>query len=214
MENGKIYPAMIAVLKDTGAITKDKKNQQQGYSFRGIDDVYNTLHPLFAKHGIFVSTEVSNVSREERATKSGGVLLYTTLDLKVSFYAEDGSNVSTITRGEAMDSADKSTNKAMSAALKYAIMQTFLIPTEELIDADATTPEPTAPEPKKTEQPQKQDIPAGDMKYFMDSLNKAKDMKEMMNLWNQHLKFAWTPAQEEEIKAKFGIRKNELKGAA
>jgi hypothetical protein len=39
-------------------------------------------------------------------------------------------------------------------------------------------------------------------------------MTELMKLWNQHLKFAWTPAQEEEIKAKFGIRKNELKGAA
>jgi hypothetical protein len=113
-----------------------------------------------------------------------------------------------------MDSADKSTNKAMSAALKYAIMQTFLVPTEELQDADATTPDP-APKPEQPKsQPQKQDIPAGDMKFFVNALNTAKDMAELMSLWQQHLKFAWSPAQEEEIKAKFGIRKNEMKGAA
>lgn len=68
------------------------------------------------------------------------------------------------------------------------------------------------PQPQKTNQPQKQEIPAGDMKFFMESLSKANDMTELMKLWNQHLKFAWTVAQEEEIKAKFGIRKNELKG--
>jgi hypothetical protein len=143
-----IHEALTAIMADCGAIAKGRKNQQQGYSFRGIDDLYNAIHPLFAKHGVFVTSEVIERHREERQTQRGGLLLYTTLRVKFTFYASDGSSVSSITEGEAMDSADKSTNKAMSAALKYCLMQMLLIPTEELKDADAVTPEP-APKPKQ-----------------------------------------------------------------
>jgi hypothetical protein len=38
-----------------------------------------------------------------------------------------------------MDSGDKATNKAMSAAYKYAAFQAFSIPTESDNDADAST---------------------------------------------------------------------------
>ena len=44
-----------------------------------------------------------------------------------------------------MDSGDKASNKAMSAAFKYACFQTFCIPTEEMRDPDAETPPPSAP---------------------------------------------------------------------
>lgn len=44
-----------------------------------------------------------------------------------------------------MDTADKSTNKAMSAAYKYLCLQLFCIPTEGDNDADATTLEPVTP---------------------------------------------------------------------
>ena len=46
-----------------------------------------------------------------------------------------------------MDGGDKATNKAMSAAYKYALLQTFAIPTEGDNDADATTHE-VAPSPE------------------------------------------------------------------
>jgi hypothetical protein len=41
--------------------------------------------------------------------------------------------------GEAMDSGDKSANKAMSAAQKYALLQVFCIPTEEPKDTENET---------------------------------------------------------------------------
>jgi len=143
MENGLIYGKMLGVLKDITHISKDKKNAAQGFNFRGIDQVMNELHGLFAKHGIFVTSKVLNATREDRLTKSGGGLIYSILDLKVTFYAEDGSHVSSTTRGEAMDSADKATNKAMSVALKYALLQAFMIPTEEMKDPDKETPPPS-----------------------------------------------------------------------
>lgn len=136
METKLIYSKMIAILQDVGAIGKNKKNEQQGYKFRGIDDMYNALHPLFSSHGVFITSEVLESKREDRLTKSGGTLIYTIIKVKFSFTAEDGSEVASIIEGEAMDSGDKSTNKALSTALKYALMQMFLIPTDEKIDTE------------------------------------------------------------------------------
>jgi hypothetical protein len=40
-----------------------------------------------------------------------------------------------------MDSGDKASNKAASAALKYALLQLFMIPTEEEKDTEFQSPE-------------------------------------------------------------------------
>lgn len=138
---GKIYQLIPKVSMEIGAVTKDGKNQQQGYKFRGIDAVMTAVHGPMMKNGIFCTTEVSEWSQQERESRGGGALFYTSLKMKVTFHADDGSSVSTTTWGEAMDSADKSSNKAMSAALKYALFQTFMIPTEETEDADSITHE-------------------------------------------------------------------------
>ena len=138
----KIYHCINAVQKELSAtgITKDRKNQQQGYQFRGIDDVFNALSPLLAAHGLLVLPRMLSRQCEERATKSGGTLFYTTVEAEFDFVAvEDGSKHVVKTYGEAMDSADKSTNKAMSAAYKYAAFLAFAIPTEGDNDADAHT---------------------------------------------------------------------------
>lgn len=140
----QIFKKILTIMNDIEAIGKNKTNTMQNYKFRGIDDMYNALHPLFAKHGVFISSEVLHGEREERQTAKGGVLIYSVIDVKFTFYAEDGSNVSSIIKGEAMDSGDKATNKAISTALKYALMQMFMIPTEEKIDTEYESPEPIA----------------------------------------------------------------------
>ena len=150
IEPGKIYQSIINIMNETEAISKARTNPQQGYKFRGIDDIYNALHSLFAKHGVFITSEVISENREERQTAKGGILLYSILTVKFLFLASDGSSVSCTTKGEAMDSGDKATNKAMSAALKYALMQMLLIPTEEEKDTEANTPQPQPiPAPKE-----------------------------------------------------------------
>lgn len=119
-------------------IAKARKNQQQGYSFRGIDDVYNALSSQLAKHGLVILPRVLSRELTERTTAKGGVLFNIVVEVEFDFVAaEDGSTHTIKTFGEAMDSADKATNKAMSAAYKYAAMQTFCIPTEGDNDADA-----------------------------------------------------------------------------
>lgn len=140
-----IYKLLPQAAAKVGAITKEKRNAQQGFNFRGIDDVLNAVHPVFAELGITPVPQVIAAQREERTTKTGNNLIYTILSVAVYFYAPDGTSVKAIVQGEAMDSADKSSNKAMSAAYKYACFQVLSIPTEEMEDADATTPEPSKP---------------------------------------------------------------------
>lgn len=141
----KVYQAINAVQAELSkdGITKSRRNQQQGYNFRGIDDVYNALSPLLAKHGLCIMPRILTRDVQERTTKSGSVLFYVTVEAEFDFVAaEDGSKHTVRTYGEAMDSGDKATNKAMSAAYKYAAFQAFAIPTEGDNDADAQTHEP------------------------------------------------------------------------
>jgi hypothetical protein len=123
-------------------ITKDKRNQQQGYAFRGIDDVFNALSPIMSRHGLAMLPRVLSRTVTERSSAQGKTLFYVVVDVEFDLVcAEDGSAHVIRTYGEAMDSADKATNKAMSAAYKYAALQAFCIPTEGDNDADATTHE-------------------------------------------------------------------------
>ena len=136
-----VYKAINAVqgaLSKTG-ITKDRTNTQgAGYKFRGIDDVYNAIAPLLSEHGLCILPRVLSRQCEERTSKNGGALFYVTVEAEFDFVsAEDGSVHTVKTFGEAMDSGDKATNKAMSAAYKYAAFQAFSIPTESDNDADA-----------------------------------------------------------------------------
>lgn len=136
----KIYGAIIAVMRDCGSIGKDRQTSGfASFKFRGIDDVYNALHPVMSLHGVFCVPEVLETTREERANAKGTVMAYVTAKVRFTFYAEDGSSVHCVTVGEAMDSGDKALPKAQSIAMKYAMFQTFCIPTEEMPDPDAET---------------------------------------------------------------------------
>ena len=135
----KSINAIQAALAKEG-ITKSHKNAQQGYSFRGVDDVYNALAPLLAEHRLCILPRMLGRTVTERATKTGGALFYVTVEAEYDFVSShDGSKHTVKTFGEAMDSADKATNKAMSAAYKYACIQAFSIPTAGDNDADAQT---------------------------------------------------------------------------
>lgn len=139
-----VYTAIarvMAQLAKTG-IGKDRRNEQQNYKFRGIDDMYNALAPMLAAEGLMILPRLLSRDVTERTTAKGGVLFYVVVVMEFDFVSSnDGSTHTVRMAGEAMDSGDKATNKAMSAAYKYACMQAFCIPTEGDNDADATTHE-------------------------------------------------------------------------
>lgn len=150
---GRIHTLIPKIMAEVGAIEKSRRNPQQGYAFRGIDDCLGAFQSLFAKHGVFVVPTVLDAKREERTTKSGGALIYTFLTIRHRFYADDGSYFDAVTVGEAMDSGDKSGNKSMSAALKYALLEVFCVPTEDDKDTENHSPE-VAPRVPRSSMPE------------------------------------------------------------
>lgn len=147
-----VYKAINAVqaeLAKTGILKSRRNTQGSGYNFRGIDDVYNAIAPLLAQHGLCILPRILARTCDERQTQKGGAIFYVTVEAEFDLVcAEDGSKHTVRTFGEAMDMSDKATNKAMSAAYKYAAFQTFAIPTEADNDADAHTHELKARAPK------------------------------------------------------------------
>lgn len=143
--SGLIYKKMSDVMKDIGSVSKDQKNVAQGFKFRGIDQFVNALYPALTKHGVFMSPRVVQANHEirevERSSGKKAIDKHVNLLVEYDFFAEDGSKV---TMGpiasEGVDSGDKATNKALSAALKYGLIQTFSIPTEDMVDGDSDSP--------------------------------------------------------------------------
>lgn len=145
-ETKLIYAAMAKVMKDVGFVGKTRQNPQQGYKFRGIDDVVAACQEVLSANGVCCIPFVVEREREMVPTKSGGTMASVRLLVDHHFYATDGSSVTARTLGEAMDSGDKASNKAMSAALKYALVEALMIPTYEADrDTEEHSPEIAAP---------------------------------------------------------------------
>lgn len=157
-KTGLIYAAIAEAMDACNAVAKNSKNPQQGYMYRGIDAVYNAVNPAFTKAKIFSVPEVIETSREERETRTKSTLIYSIVKVRYTFYATDGSNVSAVVVGEGMDSGDKSFNKAMSAAYKYALFQVLCIPTEEMVDSETDSPEPVLKSQQKPPVQQRQTV--------------------------------------------------------
>lgn len=180
---GLIYKQMSAIMGDLDPISKDRTNTQgQGYKFRGIDDVYNACQPVLAKHKVFSVPKVLEQTREERASRSGGTLIYTILKVEYAFFAEDGSSITATMMGEAMDSGDKSSNKAMSAAQKYAFLQIFSIPTAEPKDTEEETHEVEPRQTRSESPPSALDLPTGEFVIPFGKIHKGKQVRDLDNL--------------------------------
>ncbi len=143
-EPKEVYKAIAAVTRALGraGIGKNRENKNQHYRFRGIDDIYNALNGELADANLCIIPRVIAREVAERTSQGGGALFYVTIHAEYDIVsALDGSMHTASAYGEAMDSGDKATNKAMSAAYKYMAMQLFCIPTEGDNDADSTTHE-------------------------------------------------------------------------
>lgn len=135
-----VAETIVAVMRDIDAIGKDRTNKMQGFNFRGIDDVYNALHDIMAKHGLFTIPRVIDERTEDRVTSKGSALIYRVLKIEFDFIDSTGDKITVGPFvGEGMDSGDKASNKAHSIAHKYALLQVFMIPTVDAKDPDNDT---------------------------------------------------------------------------
>lgn len=128
---------VIAAFAENG-IAKNRKNESQGFKFRGIDDVMNRMAKHLSEANLVIAPRISSREVNERVNSRGNPLFYVTVQVDYTIYSTiDGSSIVCSVPGEAMDSGDKATNKALSIAYKYLAFQLFAIPIDE--DPDATT---------------------------------------------------------------------------
>ena len=115
---------------------------------------------------------------------------------------DDGSELVADGWGEAADNGDKGYNKCKSIALKYVLMQMFLVPTKDIVDPDAETPAEVTK--KKKPAPAPAPAPTNDLDLVRQLIREAKTQEELLQLWKD-----W-PEAHEQLKSTFTERRKQL----
>lgn len=143
------YAQVMRDLCEQG-MAKSNRNSQQGFNFRGIDQVYGVLTPAMAAHGCILVPSIENIESWTGVTGKGSTMYYCRAHVRYTMYClADGTSLSWVYVGEGADMGDKATSKALSMAYKYMAIHSFAIPVEaaSIDDGDASTPEPTVSKP-------------------------------------------------------------------
>lgn len=133
-----IHQKISNIASKINPIAKSGNNKDDNYKFKSNEDVYFQLQPLFKAEGVFLIPEVLE-STETVIDTNKGRAFKARLKVKWTFVAQDGSSFCSIMIGEALDTSDKASNKAMTASLKYLLIYMFLIPAQYMPDADSTS---------------------------------------------------------------------------
>ena len=144
-----IYESLSAVMEDVRAVGKGDRNTHGNYKFRGVDAVVNAVGPALRRHKVIVTPDVREYHYGEIQTgKDRKPMGHARVVVAYAFHAEDGSSITCSAAGEAFDSGDKATPKAMSVAFRTALLQALCLPTDDP-DPDHATYERSEP-PRET----------------------------------------------------------------
>ncbi|NED73328.1 hypothetical protein G3I51_13445 [Streptomyces sp. SID9944] len=128
-----VHIAWLRVRRDIRAIAKGEKYDSFGtrFNFRGVDTVVNVFGPVTLKHGVNVMSTEVEAEYGEKATKNGGKMRECSVLVRWTIMGPMGDTLTLQTRGEALDTADKSTTKAQSVALRTLLLGFGLTPTHD-----------------------------------------------------------------------------------
>lgn len=146
-----LYQRLLAITDEVGVIEKTGSGQGLNYNFMEQAVIVTKLRPLLIKHGVMIMPEVVNKSIETREYE--GWDNYKKANVKKTQRQAEVSMRFTVVNaddpkenmvcewdaGEAVDSSDKATNKAVTAANKSFLMKLFNLSDKE--DSDQERPE-------------------------------------------------------------------------
>lgn len=140
-----IIQLIATVMAEVTHVGKDGWNDQQKFKFRGIDAVINAFGPAARRAGIVPAPKVKEtVYRDVLVGAKRTPMQQCTVKVRYRFWGPAGDHLDVKVPGEAMDSGDKGTAKAMSVAYRTALIQLLALPTDEP-DPDATSYERAQP---------------------------------------------------------------------
>ena len=126
----ELLAAKLAVMEKVRRVEKGKKmaTASGGYQYVGIDDLVGEIRPAMVVNGLSLIPTKSEMLVNDRLQLAGGktmthVIVKMTYRLAhISGQFEEAEAI-----GEGADSMDKAASKAQTAALKYALLHTFLL---------------------------------------------------------------------------------------
>lgn len=178
-----VQQALAAVMGEVRAVRKDSKNTAQHFNFRGIDAVLNAVGPALRKHGVIVQPKVTELRYEPVTVQNNKRAVNVLAFVTYTFVGPAGDTLDTAVVGEGIDYGDKGVSKAMSVALRTALIQTLALPTDEP-DADAEVYERATPAPRQAPAPPQPDPELGKAAQGVaDLASTSGDTDSLRELW-------------------------------
>ena len=156
-EPNGLYTKLAAVLAAVERIPKRGYNEFHKYEYALAADVIDSMRQLFVEHGLVLLAQCSGTERDVFSGEKGDSLLTKATVVFTVVDPETGEKVELPWVGEGYDKGDKGLYKAYTGALKYWLMDTFLIPTGDDPESDPETDKRaeghrrTAPRPQSAE---------------------------------------------------------------
>lgn len=197
-----IVAALSAVMEDVGAVRKADRNEAQRFVFRGIDAVVNAVSPALRRHGVVVTPALQSIDYATvEVGKNRTPMGHVRVTVAYTFTADDGSSLTATVPGEAMDSGDKATAKAMSVAFRTALLQALCLPTDEA-DPDATSYERSGHRGHEEQ--------ARDAQALHDRLTGAETVEVLDAVAREIAGAGLPPAAIEWLRSAYRVRRDEL----
>lgn len=148
-EPGNVREAIVAVMQNIGYVQKVKA-AGLNYSYASEADLIAALRPHMVAVGLSMSAKNMTIVQDQEVTSKQGTVgrRVVTCNVWTFNHAPSDTSFDVVSYGEGIDFGDKACNKAMTAALKYALRQTFLIETGDDPDQVSSQELETVPEVK------------------------------------------------------------------
>lgn len=182
-----VVECLSTAMEEIRAVGKDSKNASQGFNFRGIDAVVNAASPAFRKVGVVVTPELRSVDYETVEVGNKRSLMQSCkVVVAYTFHGPAGDTITAVAPGEAMDSGDKATAKAMSVAFRIALLQALCIPTTEK-DSDEESyersPRPAQEQPREAPGKPKAQVKGDLVAYLTGKVPEGTEKDHAAQVW-------------------------------
>ena len=129
-----VQVAFARVMADVQSIAKkDQRNDVGGrYNFRGVDAVVNAVGPALRRHGVLMlPTKILSLEQRESRTSGGKVMQDVTVTVQWTVIGPKADQLPLLeSAGQATDTSDKGTAKAISVAQRVLLLTSLQIPTQ------------------------------------------------------------------------------------
>lgn len=121
---------MLLVMNEVSYMQKNGVNAFLKYHYITDADVMAQFSEAFRKHGIFMFSSMLERQSQTYKTRAGKEGFIVTAKIEVRFIdVETGQELRGVFFGDGADSDDKAVYKAITGAIKYALLKTFLVAT-------------------------------------------------------------------------------------